>query len=189
MSPIVSLRFLGEPAYILLGGLIPDGGSGPVRVLRSADSVVEYSPEAAEAIRYFSVLRSRDDAIRAIAAWGGDADDLEALVEAGTLVGFPADDEAGVRSVLAELTIVVPAEATLTGDGRTVLLRLPNGRCAAISALTAAVVEASPGGIGIGVRTIARGAGFDEDTVWRSAVHDFTSILMTGAGHLEEVTS
>lgn len=188
MSPIQSLRLLQEPAYVLLGGVLPDDDRDEVRVVRSPESVVGYSGEIVDAVRYFARLRSRDEAIGAIAPWGGRPADLEALVESGTLIGFPSSDESAVRSVLEPLSIVVTSPATLTDDGLIVLLRLDNGRNAAISPLTAAVVEASRAGVGDGVRTIAAGADIDEDEVWRSTIHDLTSILSTGAGHLEEVT-
>src|SRR6476469_2880306 len=125
LSPVVSLRFLTQPAYVLLGGILPGEDSGAVVVRRSHHSVVEFAPEAADAIRYFSTLRSHDDVVRALADWGGREEDLRAFVEARTLVRFPAEDEAAVRAVLEPLTVVVPARATLANDHRTVLLHPP----------------------------------------------------------------
>src|SRR5690349_21746730 len=86
VTPIISLRFLTQPAYVLLGGILPGDDSGTVLVERSRDSVVEFEPEAAEAIRYFSTLRSHDDVVRTLASWGGREEDLGAFVDARTLV-------------------------------------------------------------------------------------------------------
>ncbi len=189
MSAVVSLRHLQEPAYVLLGGLVPDDGSGAVRVLRSGESVVEYPSDAAEAAAYFSRLRSRSDAVAAVTSWGGDAADLDALVDDGTLVCLPAGDESRVRAVLAPLGVLVPSPATLADDGLTVWLTLPDGRRAGISTLTAAVLSAAEAGVGAGVRMVADGAGLDSDAVWRSTVHDLTTVLSTGAGYLIEAPS
>ncbi len=185
MTPIVSLRFLQEPAYVLLGGLLPDDGSGQPRVIVSPDSIVQFPPEAGPALRYFEILRSRSDAVRAIGESEGSPEDLDALVAAGTLVGFPANDEKGVREVLVPLTVRVTADAALASDGRSVLLRLPNGRAVVIDPVTAAVLEYdAPLALGAGVRGVAASLELNEDVVWRGLVHDLTGVLTSGAGHL-----
>jgi len=185
MTPIVSLRFLQEPAYVLLGGLLADDGSGRPRVIVSPDSIVQFPPEAGPALRYFATLRSRSDAIRAIGEWDGSPDDLDALVAAGTLVGFPANDEHGVREVLTPLTVRVTADAALASDGRSVLLRLPTDRAVVIDPVTAAVLQYdAPRALGAAVRGVAASLELDEDAVWRGLVHDLTGVLTSGAGHL-----
>lgn len=185
MTSIVSMRLLREPAYVLLGRVVAERADGCVEVERSPSAVFEYVAEARPMVRFFSTLRTHTEAIAAVESWGGQANDLESLVDAGTLVRF-ATDEAEIRTRLRSLAVAVLGPTRLADDRQFVYITLPTGRTAAISSLTAAVVGASRSGTGVGVAIAASAAGLDEDAVWRAVVHDLTSLLLTGAGHLEE---
>lgn len=188
MNPIVSLRLIAEPAYVLLGGLLSGGSSDEVRVLVSPNAVVAYPAQARPLLEYLAVLRSQSDAVKTIARWGGEADDLERLSAEGMLIRFPASDEAGVRDVLSGLTVRITAEAALAVDGRSVLLRLPDDRAVDIDLLTAAVLDApTTRPLGESVAVVAKSSGLTDDAIWRVAVHDLTGVLGTGAGHLARI--
>ena len=64
MIPIASLRFLTEPAYVLVGALLPgDDPTAEVRLLFSTDAVLSYPPTARPILEYLSVLRSEADVV------------------------------------------------------------------------------------------------------------------------------
>lgn len=185
MPPPTSLRSLTEPAYVLLGGLLPADGSDGVKILRSPEEILLYPAEARPVLTYLSVLRSFSDAVPAITAWGGEEDDLGDLTKQGLLIRFPAGDEPSVRDILAPLTVRVPGDVTTTSDRSAVLLHLGDDRAVMIGWLTAAVLdEPTVRSLGQGVAAVAGFTGLDQDDVWREVVFDLTAVLSSGAGHL-----
>ena len=184
MSPIVSLRSLEEPAYVLLGGLLWEDDSGIVQVLRGLDRVDGFAPEAGPTLRLFSTMRLESDALSGLVRLGGEPSDLAAMVEAGVLVRFPQNEE-GIRAVLAPMFVRLTAPATVSLDPRTILLSLPNGRSLPIAAVTARVLRGAPPlTLGDSITSVAEEIGVGTETVWRHVVDDLTGILVTGAGHL-----
>ena len=87
MSPITSLRSLTEPAFALVGIVLPaDGDADEVQVLTSPESVVAYPGEGRELLTWFGRMRSRSDALAQLESWGGTSEDLGALVGSGLVV-------------------------------------------------------------------------------------------------------
>jgi len=189
MKPIVSLRSLPEPAYILLGGLLPDNGEGELRVLRSPASVLLFEREARPILEFFSSLRSQSEA-EEFATEHDSPGALETLVTARTLVRLPADDELGVRVMLGPLCVRITAPAHVATDGETVLLRLNERQAVAIGSITATVLSREAvQSLEESIYDVARQSGLDKNVVWRSVMHDLTGVLLTGAGHLAEVSA
>lgn len=187
MSAIVSLRLLSEPAYTVVGAVLPDDGSGEVRLLVSPESILAYPEEARALLTYLSVLRSRSELLEQLPVWGAEPSDLDELVEAGILLHLPAT-ESGVREAVTGLSVRITAEAAPAPDGRSWLLRLSSGRTVDISVTTAAVLDApTVRSLGAGVKAVAEATSVSEDDLWRSVLHDLTGILTTGAGNLVRV--
>ena len=186
MSPITSLRSLTEPAFALVGIVLPaDGDADEVQVLTSPESVVAYPGEGRELLTWFGRMRSRSDALAQLESWGGTSEDLGALVGSGLVVELPAD-EAGVRELLARLAVAVTAPSVPAADG-SVLLQVGDGRAVPISALTAAVIGDGRRALGVGVEEAAAAASVTPDVAWRILLTDLTGVLTTGAGHLVRV--
>lgn len=187
MSAIVSLRLLSEPAYIVVGAVLPDDGSGEVRLLVSPDTVLAYPEDLRPLITYLSVLRSRSELLEQLPAWGAEPSDLDDLVQAGVLLELPTT-EGGVREAVSPLAVRIAADAAPAFDGKSWLLRLPSGRSVGISVATAAVLDApTVRSLATGVRVIAEGLPVPEDDLWRSVLHDLTGILTTRAGSFVRV--
>ncbi len=188
MSAIVSLRFLTEPAYALVGAVLPDDGSGEVRLLVSSDAVVAYPAEARPLLEYLSVLRGRSELLGQLAEWEAEPSDLDELVGEGLLLQLPPNDEQSVREALAGLTLRINGDAGAAADGQSVLLQLPTNRAVDISLVTAAVLNAPViRTLGASVRDLAQTTAIPEDDIWRSVLHDLTAVLTTGAGNLVRV--
>lgn len=88
------------------------------------DAVDHYPAAARPALEYPSVLRGRSAALTDLAQWDAEPNDLDQLVEAGVLIGFPARDETAVREVLASLALAITAKTKIASDGKTLLLLL-----------------------------------------------------------------
>lgn len=189
MTPIISLRLLTEPAYALVGSVIPgDDPTGEVRLLVSRQVVMVYPPQARPLLEYLSVVRSESDVLDQVARWGGTPSELADLVREGLLIQLPANDEDAVREAVEGLTLWMAAEAMAAPGGQSVLLCLSTDRAVAISPVTAAVLElAVILTLGAGVHDVSQRTGIPKDQVWRSVVHDLTAILSTGAGNLLRV--
>ena len=189
MTPIVSLRFLTEPAYVLVGALLP--GEDPpaeVRLLFSTDAVLSYPPTARPILEYLSVLRSEADLVETMHGWGSTPDDLDGLVRDGRIIRFPADDEDGVRERLEGLAVRVTAGAVAIIDGESVRLHLPTDRRVGIGLESAAVLDTPRlRTLSEGVREVSKATETPEDFIWRSVIHDLTTLLSTGAGALVRV--
>lgn len=180
-----SLQSLTEPAYVLLGGLLPLDGSGEVKILRSPTEVIAYPDQVLPILIQLSVLRSHSDAVCVLKAWGGDEADLDVFVEQRLLIRFPAGDEPSIRGVLAPMSVWVPGDAIETSDGETVLVPLNSARAVVIGRLTAAVLDApAVRSLGDGVAAVASCTGLDLDAVWTEVIVDLTAILSAGVGHL-----
>jgi len=183
--PTLSLRHLAEPAYVLLGAMLPNDGTGVVEVVVAPDAVDRYSAAARPIFEYLSIPRIRSEALAELAQWDAEPTDLDRLAEEGILVRFPGGDEEGVRAVVEALALGVTAEARLAPDGRSILLRLPNHSAVVMGPVTAAVVNASTvRSLGEGVAAVSTEAGIPPDVVWRRLLVDLSDILGTGAGHL-----
>ncbi len=190
MSPTASLQSLTEPAYVLLGAMLPDDGTDVVEVIVAPDAVDRYSATARPIFEYLSIPRSRSEALVALAQWDAEPTDLDRLAEEGVLVRFPGGDEEGVRAAVATLTLGVTAKARPAPDGRSVLLRLPDHRAVVMGPITAAVVNTPTArSLGDGVAAVAAEAEIPTDVVWRRLLVDLSDILGTGAGHLTRTGS
>lgn len=190
MSPTVSLRSLTEPAYVLLGAMLPDDGTGVVEVVAAPHTVERYSATARPIFEYLSIPRSRSEALAELARWDAEPDDLDRLAEDGILVRFPGGDEEGVRAAVETFALGVTAEASPAPDGRSVLLRLPDHRAVVMGPITVAVVNTPTArSLGDGVAAVATESGIPADVVWRRLLVDLSDILGAGAGHLTRTGS
>lgn len=189
MTPLISLRSLAEPAYALVGAVIPgDDPTGEVRLVTSPNAVMAYPPQARPLLEYLSVLHSESDVLDQVTRWGGTRGDLDSLVKDNLLIRLPAHDEAAVRGALEGLAVWVAAEAVAGQDAQSVLLRLPTHDAVAISPVTAAVLETPDiRSLGDGVRDVSAKTTIPHDHIWRCVLYDLTAILTTGAGHLVRV--
>lgn len=191
MTPTLSLRELNEPTYVLAGVLLPQDPADPdaVEVVVAPDAVDDYPAAARPVLEYLSVLRGRSDALTDLAPWDAEPDELDRLVAAGVLIGFPASDETAVREVIAPLALAITAKTKVASDGKTLLLLLPNERAVIMGSSTLAVLgDQTARPLGTGVAAVAAEAHVDLDWVWRHLLVDLTAILGTGAGaltHLE----
>jgi len=189
VTPIVSLRFLTEPAYALVGAILPrEEGSAEVRLLVSPGTVLAYPPQARPLLEYLSILRSESDVVDQVTHWGGAPDDLDGLVRDGCLIRLPAHDEEAVRAEVEGLALWVTAVAVAAPDGQSVLLRLPTDDAVAISPVTAAVLDAPDlRSLGFGVRDASAKTSMTQEHIWRHVLYDLTAILTTGTGSLLRV--
>lgn len=186
MTAIASLRFLTEPAYVLVGAVLPgEDSSAEVQLLISPGTVLAYPAQARPLLEYLSVLRSESDVLDQVARWGGTPDDLDYLVRESRLLRLPANNEEAVREMVKGLAVWVAAVAVATPDGESVLLRLPSDDAVAISSTTAAALDSSDlRSLGSGVRRVSAVTAIPQDHIWRYVLYDLTAILTTGAGHL-----
>lgn len=183
---------LAEPVYILLGRILEPSPSGThgVCVLRAPDELVEFDPEAWAALEYFTIPRGLNEAVAAVEGFGGQPENLQAMVDDGTLVALPARDAAGVRNILAPLALTLSAETKVLDDGHH-LIRLDNGRALPIEPLTAAVLAKSgdrttgaPTSLGAAVAAVAEATGTERRHVWNHLLYDLAGILGYGVGSL-----
>ena len=189
MKPITSLRTLPEPAYILLGGLLPRDGKRDQRVLRSRDSILTFGHESFPILEFFSRLRGQSEAVEFAAEHGGSRNALDTLVTAGTLIRLPEDDESGVRCTLEPLCVRIIAPARVARDGETVLFQVNANQTVAVGPITSMVLtNDGVHSLKTSVGDVAQQWGLDGDHVWRAVIHDLTGVLMTGAGHLSAVS-
>lgn len=161
-SPILSLRWLHEPAYIALTpfGETPTGG-------------------------YFARLRSRSEILEGLAQSGGTPAHLARMVHQGQLIELPSGDETSLQAVLAELTIRTPAPHQQVPEYDCALLRVPDrpGRAIAVSSATAQVLaHSATNSLGASVRIVADIRHVDRDALWRGVIHDLTGVLSAGVG-------
>ncbi|MDX6301166.1 MAG: hypothetical protein QOF53_2380 [Nocardioidaceae bacterium] len=185
MSSVGSFLDLTEPAYVLLGGLLPQDDPNEVELLVSPTSIVTFDAQAGPVLEYFSVPRTRSEALADIREWHGTPEDLDSLVADGTLVALPSGDQSQLISVLEGLTVRVTAPARMSPTGRSVLLLVADERAIDIDVHTASVL-ASPQvrSLGLGVEAVSQESGMALDRVWRLVLHDLSAILQTRAGHL-----